>query len=194
MGSGGRDTTDGKDVAPAPEAGGTEARTYPSQTQASPDSSAASSSDLSSEQVRESILLSVKQALGIVPDYRPFDDAIIMHINSVFSTLHQLGVGPAEPFYITGDEERWEDFINQEATQMARSYMYYKVRLLFDPPTANSSMYDSFDKLTKEYEWRLRVAGDEDRRLHGTVSASNREETSGDFDDLPGGGTEDVGW
>lgn len=163
-----------------------------SSTQLSPDSSAAHNAGKSSEEIQASILWSTKKALGLVPDYTPFDDTLIMHINSVFSTLHQIGVGPTEPFMITGYEEKWEDFINQEATQMVRSYMYYKVKLLFDPPAANSSMFDAFDKLTKEYEWRLRVAGDEDRRLHHTVSASNRESTSGDYDLLNGGDEDDV--
>lgn len=163
-------------------------------SQLSPDSQPAHNSDRTSEEVQASILLSVKKALGLVPEYEPFDDILIMHINAVLSILHQIGVGPDEPFHITGEGEPWSDFITQEATEEVRSYMYYKVKLLFDPPTANSSMFDAYDRLTKEYEWRLRVAGDEDRRLHHTVSASNRESTSGDYDELPNGGDNNAGW
>ena len=49
----------------------------------------------------ESILQSVKKMLGIIPEYTNFDDDIIMHINSVFMILQQLGVGPKEGFAIS---------------------------------------------------------------------------------------------
>ena len=43
----------------------------------------------------DSILTSIKKLLGITEEYEHFDQDIIMHINSVFSVLTQLGVGPA---------------------------------------------------------------------------------------------------
>ena len=41
----------------------------------------------------ESILTSVKKLLGIDESYTHFDADLIMHINSVFSILGQMGVG-----------------------------------------------------------------------------------------------------
>lgn len=130
----------------------------------SPTTSSPGSQAQSSFEVQESILLSVKDALGLVPAYDPFDNAIIMHINSVFGILFQLGIGPeSQQFTITGSGEKWSDFISEQiAIEFVRSYMYLKVRLLFDPPTT-ATLYDAFGNQVREMEWRLRVAGDEYR-------------------------------
>ena len=107
----------------------------------------------------ESILDSTKKVLGIESDYTAFDIDIIMHINSVFSTLQQLGIGAnhEESFAITGKDEMWEDFIGTEKNVNAvKSYMYLRVRLLFDPP-ATSFAQDSMQKQAQELEWRLNV-------------------------------------
>ena len=118
--------------------------------------------------IRSSILLSVKDALGLVPEYDPFDNALIMHINTVFALLYQLGVGPTESqFTITGESEIWEDFIaDQIDVEFVRSYMFLKVRLLFDPPST-ATLYDAYGNQIREMEWRLRVAGDENRLRMG---------------------------
>ncbi len=39
----------------------------------------------------DSILNSTKKVLGIEAGYTPFDVDILMHINSVFTTVSQLG-------------------------------------------------------------------------------------------------------
>lgn len=121
-----------------------------------------------SAEVRSSILLSVKDALGLVPEYTPFDNAVIMHINTTLGILYQLGIGPSDRQYtITGKEEQWTDFISsQNDIEFVRSYMYMKVRMLFDPPTT-ATLYDAFGNQIKEMEWRLRVAGDENRLQSG---------------------------
>lgn len=74
----------------------------------------------------ESILTSVKKLLGIDESYTHFDPDLIMHINSVFSILAQIGVGPANGFFITGEGETWSDFIGQNANRfsLAKSYMH----------------------------------------------------------------------
>ena len=59
----------------------------------------------------ESILTSIKKLLGIAEEYEHFDPDLIMHINSVFSILTQLGVGPSEGFSIVDDGAVWSDFI-----------------------------------------------------------------------------------
>lgn len=111
-------------------------------------------------ELSDSILISIKKLLGLDSDYEEFDQDIIIHINSVFSILQQLGVGPEAGFYITGDTETWSQFINNNSEiQNVISYMYMSVRLLFDPPT-NSSILNSYKELIKEYEWRLNVAVD----------------------------------
>ena len=43
----------------------------------------------------DSILTSIKKLLGITEEYDHFDQDLILHINSVFGILTQLGVGPA---------------------------------------------------------------------------------------------------
>ena len=110
----------------------------------------------------ESILTSVKKMLGIPEDYEHFDADIIMHINSVFMILTQLGVGPAEGFTIMDEDAIWSDFIQDKKTiESVKSYMYLKVRLLFDPPLS-AAVLDSMNRLISELEWRLNVAVDPD--------------------------------
>lgn len=108
----------------------------------------------------ESILTSIKKLLGIEEEYTQFDNDIIMHINSVFLNLTQLGVGPAEGFLIEDDTATWEDFIgDSNQLQAVKSYMYLKVKLLFDPPLS-SSVIESMTRMIAELEWRLNVAVD----------------------------------
>ena len=109
----------------------------------------------------ESILVSIKKLLGIADEYTQFDTDIIIHINSVFSVLQQLGIGPEEGFKINDGSETWEDFLknDEEASraEMVKTFMYLKVRLMFDPPS-NSFVVESFNKQISELEWRLSVA------------------------------------
>ena len=108
----------------------------------------------------ESVLTSIKKLLGIEEEYTQFDNDIIMHINSVFLNLTQLGVGPAEGFLIEDDTATWEDFIgDSNQLQAVKSYMYLKVKLLFDPPLS-SSVIESMNRMIAELEWRLNVAVD----------------------------------
>lgn len=103
----------------------------------------------------DSILNSVKKMLGMGIDYEPFDADIIIHINSVFANLHQMGVGPQNGFSISDSSTKWSDYTNDDSLMNnVKSYMYLKVRLLFDPPTA-SSVLESFNNQIKEFEYRL---------------------------------------
>lgn len=107
-----------------------------------------------------SILTSIKKMLGVAEDYTEFDEDIITHINSVFLSLTQLGVGPEEGFMIEDDTAVWEDFIDDSIQlQAVKTYMYLKVKLLFDPPLS-SSVTESFTRMIAELEWRLNVAVD----------------------------------
>ena len=106
----------------------------------------------------DSILTSIKKMLGITEDYTHFDTDIVIHINSVFSILTQLGVGPPEGFYIQDKTTIWYEYISDpNKIEMDKSYMYLKVRLLFDPPSS-SSVIEAFNKQISEFEWRLNVA------------------------------------
>lgn len=108
----------------------------------------------------ESILNSIKKLLGIAEDYDHFDSDIIMHINSVFATLTQLGVGSEDGFSINDEAEKWEDFLPEERMiHSVKSYMFMKVKLMFDPPLS-SAVIECMKEQIKEMEWRLQVAVD----------------------------------
>lgn len=103
----------------------------------------------------ESILESIKKLLGIIPEDTIFDNDIIIHINSVFMILTQIGVGPSEGFSIKDKSSTWEQFIvDGNKLQAIKSYMYLKVRLLFDPPLSSAVM-SSIERQISELEWRL---------------------------------------
>ena len=105
----------------------------------------------------ENILDSIKKLLGIDETDLNFDQELIMHINSVFMVLNQLGVGPVEGFKISSNEEIWTDFVGTRLDlESVKSYIYLKVRLLFDPPQ-NSFLVGSIEKQIEEHEWRLQV-------------------------------------
>ena len=103
----------------------------------------------------DSILTSIKKMLGMTEDYTEFDTDLIIHINSVFSALTQIGVGPPEGFMIEDESSEWNDFIGTESKwNFVKTYVYLKVRLLFDPPNSGSVM-ESINNQIKELEWRL---------------------------------------
>ena len=103
----------------------------------------------------DSILTSIKKLLGITEDYENFDADIIMHINSVFMTLRQMGVGPEEGFFIEDKSATWTDFMGDETKiESVKTYMYMKVRLLFDPPLS-STVIECMNRSISEFEWRL---------------------------------------
>ncbi len=109
----------------------------------------------------DSILTSIKKLLGITEDYTHFDDDIIIHINSVFMVLTQLGVGPETGYSIVGKGNTWDEFISTEDPrfQAVKSYIYLKVKLLFDPPLS-SAVIEATNRMISEYEWRLNVAAE----------------------------------
>lgn len=106
-----------------------------------------------------SILQSTKKNLGLAENYTVFDEDVIMHINSVFSTLNQLGIGPLEGFAITDDTSVWEDFLTDVRLNSVKSYVYLRVKLLFDPPTT-SFVLEALKEQIKELEWRMHVYRD----------------------------------
>ncbi len=108
----------------------------------------------------ESILNSVKKLLGIAEEYTQFDTDLVIDINSVFSILTQLGVGPQDGFSISDESTVWGDFLQDKTLlEFVKTYMYLKVKLLFDPPLSSAVM-NSITQLISELEWRINVAVD----------------------------------
>lgn len=109
----------------------------------------------------ENILESIKKLLGIPADYTAFDPDITMHINTVFLTLAQLGVGPPNAFSLKDGREIWSDFIpeDQPNFEAIKTYIGLKVRLIFDPPTSSAHM-ESIKQVISELEWRLNFAAE----------------------------------
>lgn len=103
----------------------------------------------------ESILNNVKSLCGIPNDVNDFDQAIILHCNTVFSGLTQMGLGPTTGFYIVDNTKLWSDIIIGEVNlHNVKSYVYLKVKMLFDPP-ANATLVKSMETQIGELEWRI---------------------------------------
>lgn len=110
--------------------------------------------------MNESILDSIKKTIGLDIGSSDFDADLVMFINSAFFTLKQLGVGPPDGFMITGRDETWGQFVDDESLlNGVKPYIQQKVRLQFDPPT-NSFLESSIRENIKEYEWRLNIQGE----------------------------------
>lgn len=109
----------------------------------------------------DSILLSIKKMLGIEPDYEPFDVDIIIHINTALATLNQLGVGPEDGFSIQDEEDTWSDFLadSHKLLESVKTYVYLKVRLLFDPPSS-SAVIEAFNRNISELEFRINITAE----------------------------------
>lgn len=105
----------------------------------------------------DSILSSTKKILGIADTYTVFDVDILMHINTVFSTLNQLGIGPDAGFMIEDATPTWDAFLGSDIRlNSVKTYVYLRVKLLFDPPTT-SYVLQSLKEQLQEIEWRLNV-------------------------------------
>lgn len=115
----------------------------------------------------DSILDSIKLALGLPPDYAAFDPAIVMHINSAFGTANQLGLGPPQGFKIQDNSTTWDAFLNDDRMEEVKAYIYLKVRLLFDPPTL-SFVLTALQEQARELEWRLNVKREDEEWTHPT--------------------------
>lgn len=114
--------------------------------------------------MNESILTSIKKALGIPEDAEMFDPELIMYINSVIASLNQMGIGPVEGFEIQDKNTKWNDFLDGDILlSSVKTYVYLKVRMIFDPPQSSVTK-DAFEKQIVEFEWRNYVKKDNDER------------------------------
>lgn len=125
----------------------------------------------------DSILTSVKKMLGIEADYDHFDPDILMAINSVFTILAQIGVGPDDGFVIADDSATWDDFFGADGKKidLVKSYIYLKTKLIFDPPTTGV-LHEAMERQIKEFEWRLNVAGEDYELNRPTVDVEDSAE------------------
>lgn len=103
-----------------------------------------------------SILDDIKKLLGMPMCYTAFDTDIITHINTVFANLAQMGVCPSEKgFQIEDSSTEWSEFTDDDMLiNNVKTYVYLKVRLIFDPP-ANSTIIESINRQISELEYRL---------------------------------------
>lgn len=103
----------------------------------------------------DSILDSVKRIVGVEADDSAFDVDILMHINTAFSTLNQLGIGPIGGFFVEDSSAVWSDYLLDDPNlNSVKTYIGLRVRMLFDPPSTSFHL-DSMNKQIQEFEWRL---------------------------------------
>lgn len=102
----------------------------------------------------DSILTTIKKLLGINEEYTTFDNDLIVHINSVISILSQIGVGPSDGFSIRDESSTWNELVSDKRLESVKSYVYLKVKLLFDPPQSSVVM-ESYNRAISELEWRI---------------------------------------
>lgn len=123
-----------------------------------------------------SILTSVKKILGVDEDYTAFDEDIIVHINTTFSKLNQLGIGPNVGFAIEDDTATWDELLGTDLRlNSVKSYTYLCVRLMFDPPNT-SYLIDSMDKQVKELEWRINTYREEESWTDPNPTSESEED------------------
>jgi len=104
-----------------------------------------------------SILTSVKKAIGLTSSDDTFDIDIIMHINSALLPLTQIGIGPVTGYQVIGVIDDWTDFLGTRIDlDAAKSYIYMKVRLIFDPPS-NAFVVTSMERQLDELIARLSI-------------------------------------
>ncbi len=121
----------------------------------------------------QSILTSTKKVLGLDVSYTAFDEDIMMHINSAFGTLNQLGVGLVAGYSIEDDTANWTDYIaDGPMLSVIKTYVYLRVRMLFDPPTTSyllAAMQTQLDELT----WRISTMREDADWVPGVENGNN---------------------
>jgi hypothetical protein len=117
----------------------------------------------------ESILTSIKKLLGIAEEDTHFDPDVVMHINTAFTTLTQLGVGPSEGFHIEDETTEWADFISDlTKIQAIKTYIFLKVKVVFDPTSLGSATLAAYERQIQELEWRLNVIAETKENTENT--------------------------
>lgn len=110
--------------------------------------------------MNDSILNTIKKLIGIDESYTQFDTDLIVHINSVFTILQQLGYGPENGFSITDASTTWGEYTDATQLNLIQTYIFLQVRLLFDSGSLNSASMEMIKQKIAEFEWRINVAVD----------------------------------
>ena len=110
--------------------------------------------------MEESILATIRELLVGDKDDLSFDADLVISINLALNTLTQVGVGDEKGFKITGESEKWTDFVDDDRLEMVKNYVHLKTRVMFDPPTS-SFVLDSYNKQIDELLWRINVVVDD---------------------------------
>lgn len=107
--------------------------------------------------MEESILTSTKKRLGITEDNEQFDEDIVMDINTVLGILTQMGVGSQTGFNISDKNSKWGEFLGEDELllQMVKTYVFLRVKLLFDSVSMSSTLIESYKNQYTELEWRI---------------------------------------
>lgn len=110
----------------------------------------------------DSILTLIKNQLGYTEEDTGYDTEIITHINAVLMDLQQLGVGPPEGFEIEDKSSTWQDFLGDDVKKFngVKTYIYMRVKLIFDSATMSSALIESYNKQCDRFEWRLNHAAE----------------------------------
>ena len=109
----------------------------------------------------DSIFNSVKKVVGLLGDDGSFDEDVLLYINSVVSTLRQLGLSIPSDYYVLDDVQTWRDLLGEyRDLDLVKSYMTMKVRLMFDPPSSSFGLA-SMTEMVKELEWRINILTDQ---------------------------------
>lgn len=117
------------------------------------------------DEVRDSILSSLKVALGIPKEHHEFDEELIFHINAVLSDLTLIGIGPEMGFEVEGETTTWQDYLGLDPRWLlTKQFVYLQVKMMFDPPMAGYTTI-AIREEAKKAEWKLSVLADE---LRGT--------------------------
>lgn len=112
------------------------------------------------EALSSSILDSIKKLIGFDKTYDVFDSDLIIAINSSFTILNQLGIGPEKSFSIRDSTSTWGDFFNdEESIELVKSYIYLRTRLLVDPPISGV-LHEAVERQISEFEWRMYIQSD----------------------------------
>lgn len=105
--------------------------------------------------LNQSILTSVKKTLNLAEDFVAFDPDVLMHINTAFSTLNQLGVGPDLGLQVEDKTATWDALLGTDPRyNMVKTYVGLRVREVFDPPTTSFGL-QAIKEQIKELEWRI---------------------------------------
>ena len=113
--------------------------------------------------MNESILIAIKELLGINTEEDFFDPQIIMHINTYISVLAHLGLTTTTIFRVSNTSQTWDQLLGERINNldMVKSYVFIKVKLIFDPP-ASSFVLESFKNQAAELEWRINDLAEEE--------------------------------